>query len=194
MERAWQPSRNACLTLKQLGLSAAQIQASVEAFRDDAAEQTDLAFMRFARDAAGNEAVAQRVANLLELPLHWQPPDNITCALLASGYQPDAIAHYRGLFVLMAREKGRALRDPGKAFFAFCCHRCTRLPAPLPSEWLPATITLQQLISEQGLSPSRIPEVIEHFTRTHQDKLSADWDNTFATWIAKGRAPGAQSC
>lgn len=132
MERPWQPSRNACLTLKQLGLSAAQIQASMEAFRHHTSEQTDLAFMRFARDNAGNDVVAERTAELLELPLHWQPADEITMQLQTLGYQPETIAHYRDLFVISIREQGRALRDPGKAFVAFCERRPTRLPAPIP--------------------------------------------------------------
>ena len=194
MERPWQPSRNACLTLKQLGLSAAQIQASMVAFRHHTSEQTDLAFMRFARDNAGNDVVAERTAELLELPLHWQPADEITMQLQTLGYQPETIAHYRDLFVISIREQGRALRDPGKAFVAFCERRPTRLPAPIPPTWLPNTETLQCLIRERSLHVERLPDLIEYFIHTHQGRYSSDWDSTFVGWIEQRRVEGTLAC
>lgn len=198
MEPRWQPSRNARLTLKQLGMSPAQVESALDAFRAKASEQTDLAFMRFARDHTCDDAVAQRTAEILDLPLTWQPPVSTLNQLQSAGYQPEAIAHYRELFVLSVREQGRALRDPCKAFIAFCRRRATRLSAPMPVDWLPGKEILQQLVHEQGLDSARIPELIDRFIRAQHGRWSPDWDHTFALWSkqqgAEGRKEGRAAC
>ena len=58
----------------------------------------------------------------------------------------------------------------------------------MPADWLPHTDTLQQLVREQRLDGSGIPELIERFIHAHQGRLSPNWDGTFAAWVERGRA------
>jgi DnaT DNA-binding domain len=197
MARPWTPTANARLTLKQLGLSAAQIQAAISAYRrqpGDNSEKSDQSFMRFARHSAEAPALERRLTELLGIALDWQPSNRVQQELVAAGFHPEAIDHYRTLFVVSTREQGRALRDPGRAFLAFCRRRATSLPAPMSADWLPRTDTLQQLVREHGLDDGRIPDLIERFIHAHQGRLSPDWDHTFAGWVEQGRAEGRAAC
>lgn len=185
------PTVNARLTLKQLGLSEAQIKDAISSYRrqvGDNCEKSDQAFMRFARQTPAGPVLEQRLGDVLGIALDWRPSDKVLERLEAAGYHPTAIEHYRTLFVVSAREQGRALRDPGRAFLAFCSRRATSLPAPMPADWLPHTDTLQQLVREQRLDGSGIPELIERFIHAHQGRLSPNWDGTFAAWVERGRA------
>ena len=200
MDHPWTPTANARLTLKQLGLSATQIQEAISAYcrqAGDNSERSDQAFMRFARQTTEAPALERRLTEVLGIALDWRPPKMVLERLEAAGYHPAAIEHYRTLFVVSAREQGRALRDPGRAFFVFCSRRATRLHAPMPTDWLPRTDTLQRLVREQRLDSGRIPELIECFLHTHRDRLSPDWDRAFAAWVERageGRAQGGAAC
>lgn len=187
MKKSWQPSRNARLTLQQLGLSSTQVDQALEAYCHQSEMPSDLAFMRFARDTASDGAVARRAAEILELPLHWRPPAVIASQLQAAGFESEAITHYAELFVISTREQGRALRDPGKAFLAYCRHRPRTLHAPLPPDWLPDTGTLERLVANGVLDRSRIPESIDRFVACHGQALSGDWERSYQDWI-EGKA------
>tara|TARA_A100001391_G_C5043366_1_gene271488 strand:+ start:686 stop:1258 length:573 start_codon:yes stop_codon:yes gene_type:complete len=185
----WQPSRNARLTLRQLGLSAHHIEAIADTYARQSGEKSDLAFMRYAREHAHSPELERGTATVLEIPPNWQPPPAIENRLLAAGYQGDAIAHYRELFVISARERGRVLRDPGKAFFAFCQNRPADLEAPLPSDWLPRATTLNALVQNGQLERSEIPECIHRFVSSHSEKLSANWNHCFEDWVQRRSVP-----
>ena len=187
------PSSNARLPLKQLGLSVAQIQDAIHTFRrqvGDSGEPSDQAFMRFARQTTDAPALERRLAEVLGIELDWQPSSQDLQRLEGAGYHPAAIEHYRTVFVISAREQGRALRDPGRAFVAFCHCRATTLPAPLPAEWLPRVETLQRLVQTQGLDADRIPALLERFVLAYQDRMSSDWDGTFTGWVKRHHPEG----
>ena len=94
--------------------------SGADTYGSESGEKSDMAFMRYARDHADSPELTLGTAKVLEIPLNWQPPSAVEARLAAAGYQCDAIAHYRELFVISAREQGRPLRDPGKAFLAYC--------------------------------------------------------------------------
>ena len=185
----WQPSHNARLTLRQLGLSAHRIAAAADTYARQSGDKSDLAFMRYAREHAHSPALERGTAKVLEIPLNWQPPRAVEDRLHAAGYHRDAIAHYRELFVISTREQGRVLRDPGKAFFAFCQGRTPALQAPLPSNWLPNATTLNALVQNGQVERSEIPECIHRFVCSHSETLSANWDHCFQEWVQRRRVP-----
>jgi hypothetical protein len=183
MELAWTPSTNARLTLKQLGLSQAQITQAVDHYTGRGGEKTDREFMRFARDQLTSPLLDQHLQQTASIPVSWQPEEGTCRELRSAGYQPEAIAHYRDLFVINTREQGRALRYPDAAFLAFCRRRPAALAGPIPSDWIPRVSTVQQLISERQYPPEWITAHIETFIHHHQHKCSPDWDRTFQAWI-----------
>lgn len=189
MATTWQPSRNARLTLKQLGLSVGQIDTVAATYGGQSGEKSDMAFMRYAREHVDSLDMARGTAKVLEIPLNWQPPSAVEAKLAAAGYQCDAIAHYRELFVISAREQGRALRDPGKAFLAYCRCRAPALHAPLRPDWLPSAKTLDKLVQTGQLERIDIPEYIAGFIRSHSQKFSTNWDRCFQVWVQRRRAP-----
>ncbi|MEX0828161.1 MAG: DnaT-like ssDNA-binding domain-containing protein [Haliea sp.] len=184
MEMAWIPSTNARLTLKQLGLSQAQITQAVDHYAGRGGEKTDREFMRFARNKLTSLSLEYQIQQTASIPVSWQPEQGTSHQLRSSGYQPEAIAHYRDLFVVNAREQGRALRYPDAAFLAFCQHRPAALQAPMPRDWIPRPSTVQQLVEEGQHSSEWITDQIEIFIHHYQHKCSANWDRTFQAWIA----------
>ena len=91
MATTWQPSRNARLTLKQLGLSVSQIDTAADTYGGQSGEKSDIAFMRYAREHADSPDLARGTAKALEIPLNWQPSPAVEAKLVAAGYQHDAI-------------------------------------------------------------------------------------------------------
>lgn len=184
MEVAWIPSTNARLTLKQLGLSQAQFTQAVDDYTDRGGEKTDRDFMRFARKLLTSPSLEDQIQQTASIPVSWQPGQDTSRQLRSAGYQPGAIAHYRDLFVVNAREQGRALRYPDAAFLAFCQRRPAALPEPMPRDWIPRPSTVQQLIEERPHHAEWIMDQIDAFIHHHQHKCSTNWDRTFQAWIA----------
>lgn len=98
------------LTLKQLGLTYEQV-ASIEKQYKECADQR-LSFIDYAISISNT-------IKFYKLRIDWQPKSTTIESLVKEGYSQSLIKYVVGIFIVKARESGRVIRYPDRAFSSY---------------------------------------------------------------------------
>lgn len=190
----WRPSANCLLTLKQLGFSPQQIDRALTTYHPVGSAPNDEGFKRALTSAPeiSNEQ-HQGLKAAAQIPLAWKPSTATERTLIQRGFSQDIIAHYREIFVIQTRESGTVLRSPDAAFKGYCRDRSKALPKPIPTDWLPAVSTIEEVAVHTGRDWNHITDQLSRFIDLHQHSMAADWDGRFLSWMLERNSHGSLS-
>ncbi len=181
------PSAKTKLTLKQLGFTSVQIQSALDNYHQYFSSYNAKEFLReFVWLTRVDEHQYAQLISDAQIPLHWRPSEEVKKTLLNEGYTEVAIAHYRDLFVIGAREQSWIARDPNRAFKAFCKRKTVKLPELLPHDWVPSKAIVEDLIAIVCSNRDYIVCQLARFIHHYHDEIHHDWDHKFKQYVHNG--------